>query len=72
MPKSKLRKDHKKKVNKRNELIKKEKELIQKKQRELIMNLIEQEKQRGLFENIPTFDLPKIDSDSPQIQGPII
>lgn len=70
MAKSKLRKDHKKRVSKRNEIIKREKDSFQRKQRELIMQLIEQEKQKGLFENIPSFDLPK--SDSPQIQGPII
>lgn len=54
MPKSKNRKDHKKKVANRNFKIKQEQEKIQKSQRDFLMKLIEQEKQKGMFDNTPS------------------
>jgi hypothetical protein len=73
MPKTKQRKDHKKKVQARNLRIKQEKQKIEKAQREMIMKLIEQEKQKGLFENLPQIN-PTIPNDGPQLDldGPSI
>jgi len=61
MPKSKNRKEHKKKASLRKEKFLEEKQKFEKKQRDMIMNLIEQEKKKGLFDNIPTFDGPLTD-----------
>jgi hypothetical protein len=77
MPKSKHRKNHKQKVAARNQRIQNEKKSFEKKQREFIMQLIEQEKSRGLFDSnnqlTPDFQLPdSINNDSPIISGPII
>jgi len=66
MPKSKQRKDHKKKVANRNSRINQEKEKIQKSQREFLMNLIEKEKEKGLFDNTPS--IPSL----PTLEGPTI
>ena len=73
MPKSKNRKDHKKKVAARNQKINDNKKRMEKAKREFIMNLIKQEQEKGLFENNPTIepitpDLPSIDT----IEGPSI
>lgn len=70
MPKSRNRKDHKKKSQARSQRIAQEKKKQEKMQREMIMKLIEQEKQKGMFEN-----LPQINPTDPQIDltsGPII
>lgn len=67
MPKSKQRKDHKKKAQARKQKLSQEKKKQEKFQREMIMNLIEQEKQKGLFDN-----LPQINPTMPQINGPQI
>lgn len=77
MPKSKHRKNHKQKVAARNQRIQNEKKSFEKKQREFIMQLIEQEKSRGLFDSnnqlTTDFQLPdSINNDSPIISGPII
>lgn len=48
---SKNRKNHKTKVANRNSAIKQQKINAEKKQREFIMNLIEEEKKKGLFDN---------------------
>lgn len=73
MPKSRNRKDHKKKAKARSVRISQEKRRYEKQQREMIMKLIEQEKQKGLFENLPqinptTAEGPQIDLSS----GPVI
>ena len=72
MPKSRNRKDHKKKSQARSLRLAQEKRRTEKLQREMIMNLIEQEKQKGMFENLPqinpTMDGPQIDLSS----GPIL
>jgi hypothetical protein len=71
MPKSKNRKDHKKKARARSLRISQDKKRVEKQQREMIMKLIEQEKQKGLFDNLPQIN----PSESPQIDltsGPIL
>jgi hypothetical protein len=73
MSKSKNRKDHKKKVAARNERLKNEKRRIEKAQRDFIMNIIKQEKEKGLFDN--NQDIPNSNLDGPVIEtseGPII
>ena len=65
MAKSKNRKDHKKKVAARNEKIKKDAEKYQKFQREMLMKMIEEEKKKGMFDN-----MPQIPSVSTNIDGP--
>jgi len=70
MPKSKQRKNHKQKVQLRNQKISQEKRKYEKAQREMLMKLIELEKQNGMFNN-----LPQINSEMPvdvQIEGPTI
>ncbi len=66
-------KEHRKKVEARNARIKKEKEKVQKMQRDFIMNLIEQEKQKGMFDNTPTIDPvgPTIDTNTTPSIDPI-
>lgn len=70
MPKSRHRKNHKQKVQARNNRIAAEKAHAQKMQREFIMNLIKQEQEKGLFDNAPSINAPSI--DGPSIDGPII
>jgi hypothetical protein len=75
MPKSRNRKDHKKKSNARTERLKVEKRKQEKLQREMIMKLIEQEKQQGLFENLPQINSTQTQQDGPQVDlssGPVI
>ena len=72
MSKSKNRKDHKKKSQARTKKMSDEKKRQEKFQREMIMKLIEQEKQKGLFDNLPqinpTINGPQIDLSN----GPVI
>jgi hypothetical protein len=70
MPKSKQRKNHKQKVQARNQKISQEKRKYEKAQREMLMKLIEQEKQNGLFNNLPQIN-PEMPVDT-QIEGPTI
>jgi hypothetical protein len=74
MPKSKNRKDHKKKVASRRTRIEQEKNKFQKLQKEMLMKLIEQEKQKGMFENNPIIPtLPNLESPLQGTDaGPII
>lgn len=72
MPKSRNRKDHKKKVASRNKRVAEMKRKNEKMQREMIMKLIEQEKQKGMYDNLPpmnpvTTEGPQIDISGPQI-----
>lgn len=64
MPKSKLRKNHKQKVDARRVAIKNETAKMKKFQKEFIENLIKQEQEKGMFNNNPTLD--------PVLNGPII
>jgi hypothetical protein len=74
MSKSKHRKNHKQKVQARNNRIANEKVRAQKVQREFIMNLIKDEQGKGMFENTPSINSPIIDGsiDGPSIDGPTI
>ena len=75
MATSKNKKDHKKRVQARNNRIANEKVKAQKFQREFIMNLIKEEQGKGMFENTPSLNSPIIDTpgiDSPIIEGPSI
>jgi hypothetical protein len=60
----KAAKEHRKKVQARNNKLKQEKAKVQKMQREFIMNMIKQEQEKGMFENNPMVN--------PSIDGPII
>lgn len=55
-------KEHRKKIAKRNELIKIQEKKIRKAQQEFLMNLIEKEKDAGKFNN-PIVDTPAPDVD---------
>lgn len=68
MPKSRNRKNHKAISAKRSEKTKLNKKRIEKAQKEFIMKLIEQEKNKGLFDNLP----PINPSTGLDIEGPII
>jgi hypothetical protein len=70
MPKSKNRKEQKRKSQARNIRIANEKNKNQKIQREFINKIIEQEKQKGLFENLPQINIP--DSSPIELNGPTI
>jgi len=82
MPKSKHRKNHKKKLAARKERIKNEKRRYEKMQREFINQLIEKEREKGMYDNMPevpntdgaTVSTPSTDSngDDPIIEGPSI
>jgi hypothetical protein len=73
----KAAKEHRKRVEARNNKIKQEKARAQKMQREFIMNLIKQEQEKGLFENNQDVNpivspVDAIQTDSTQIEGPSI
>lgn len=75
MPKSRNRKNHKKKVESRNKRLADNKRRIEKAQREFINELIKREQERGAFDDIPTIepinvDGPTIDTDA--VEGPSI
>lgn len=68
----KAAKEHRKKIQARNNKIKQQKDKTQKMQRDFIMNLIKQEQEKGMFENMPTInpvDGTQIDTT---IEGPSI
>lgn len=51
MPKSKNRKNHKKKVQHRNKIIAEQKNKMQKMQKQFLMDLIKREQEKGAFDN---------------------
>ena len=61
-------KEHRKKVAKRNEQSKQQQKKLEKAQKEFLMQLIEQEKQKGLF-NSPVMPLP---GGLPLTEGPTL
>ncbi len=82
---SKQRKNHRKKVQARNQRLAEQKRKQEKFQREFIMNLIKQEQEKGLFENAqnisegPILDntiqspmLNSLDINGPILDGPVI
>ena len=85
MPKSKSRKDHKKKVAARNAGVKNESAKVQKAQKEFITNLIKQEQEKGAFDNVQagpmmggplmggplSFDGDLLTFDGPTLGGPV-
>ena len=83
----KATKEHRKKVQARNNKIKQQKTKMENMQREFIMNLIKQEQEKGMFENNPSLNGPivgdgpmfdgrslcdRFDFGSPMIDGPMI
>lgn len=73
MPKSKNRKDHKKKLAIRNEKIRHEKDKFKRYHRDMMMKMIEEEKKKGMFDNTPDFPIgPQISGDSQIIDGPLL
>jgi hypothetical protein len=76
---SKQRKNHKKKVQARNQRLAEQKRKQEKFQREFIMNLIKQEQEKGLFDNAQNISGPILDNsiqspmlNSIDISGPIL
>jgi hypothetical protein len=69
----KAAKEHRRKVQARNNKLKNEKDKVQKLQKEFIMNMIKKEQEKGMFENNqtinPSIDGPAIDTI---IEGPSI
>jgi hypothetical protein len=63
MPKSRNRKNHKKKVAARRQRILDARRRMEKQQREFLMQLIEMEKQKGLFNDNGTMSGPTIETD---------
>lgn len=75
MPTAKHRKNHKKKAQSFKTKQRDNKRRAEKFQRELVMKLIEQERQKGMFENTPSVNSITSPVDGPQIdltQGPLI
>ena len=79
MAKVRTKKEHKKRIAKRNNILEQEKKKFQKAQKDFLMKLIEEEKQKGMFDNptqppklnIPNLGLPTIGGPSLGIQeGP--
>lgn len=68
----KATKEHRKKVQARNNKIKQEKDKTQKMQRDFIMNLIKQEQEKGMFENMPTINPVDGFQINTTIEGPSI
>ena len=68
----KAAKEHRKKVQLRNNKLISEKTKTDKFQKEFIMNLIKQEQEKGLFDNNPSLSGPSIDgfpTDGPSFDG---
>lgn len=74
MPKSKNRKGHSKKVSERNKRKLEERKGFEKKQREYLMELIELEKQKGLFDGTASTNIPNYfdNVNNVVIEGPSI
>jgi hypothetical protein len=68
MGNTKHRKNHKKKLQARKNKLVQDKNRIQKLQKEFIMNLIEKEKAKGMYENNPSIS----QSSDGVIEGPTI
>lgn len=72
MAKSKNRKNHKAKVAKRRTKIEQQKKKLEKQQKEFLMKLIEQEKEKGLFDNNPTIESVNSEDSIDTNEGPTI
>lgn len=64
----KATKEHRKRVQARNNKIKQQKSKMEKMQREFLMNLIKQEQEKGMFENNPSINGPIV-GDGPMFDG---
>lgn len=64
----KATKEHRKRVQARNNKIKQQKTKMENMQREFLMNLIKQEQEKGMFENNPSINGPII-GDGPVFDG---
>jgi hypothetical protein len=71
MAKVRTKKEHKKRVAKRNNVMQQERKKMEKAQKEFLMKLIDEEKQKGLFNNpiqgigdFPTLNIPNISGPS--------
>lgn len=71
MPKSKNKKDQKKRSQARTQRIKESRNRLQKMQKEMLMRMIEQEKNKGMFDNLQNID-PVINNDQINLDGPSI
>jgi hypothetical protein len=71
MPKSKNKKDQKKRAQARTQRIKESRNRLQKMQKEMLMRMIEQEKNKGMFDNLQNID-PVINNDQINLDGPSI
>ena len=67
----KATKEHRKRVQARNNKIKQQKTKMENMQREFIMNLIKQEQEKGMFENNPSLSGPVV-GDGPVFDGQIL
>ena len=83
MGKVRTKKEHKKRVAKRNNILQQDRKKVEKAQKEFLMQLIREEKEKGLFDNkpeefklpepsIPSMGLPITDVSSFGIEGPKI
>jgi hypothetical protein len=64
----KATKEHRKRVQARNNKIKQQKTKMENMQREFLMNLIKQEQEKGMFENNPSLSGPIV-GDGPMFDG---
>lgn len=71
MPKSRNKKDQKKRAQARTQRIKESRNRLQKMQKEMLMRMIEQEKNKGMFDNLQNID-PVINNDQINLDGPSI
>ncbi len=69
MPKSKNKKDHKKRSKARTQNIKGHQDKMKKMQNDMIMEMIRKEQEKGAFNDLPTFD--PIGGDI-NLDGPLI
>jgi hypothetical protein len=71
MPKSKNRKEHKSKVQKRNNKIESQKKMIMKLRDEHLKRLINEQSNLGMYDNLPSID-PVETINIENLDGPII
>jgi hypothetical protein len=80
MAKVRTKKEHKKRVAKRNNILNQERKKVEKAQKEFLMKLIQEEKEKGLFNNKPeeiklpepTIGIPLTDLNPVGFEGPKI
>jgi hypothetical protein len=70
MGKVRTKKEHKKRVAKRNNILNQERKRFEKEQKNFILKLIEEEKNKGLFDNVPDPYKQLASSDAPVFNQP--